>query len=306
MQDNGAINNPHDLFFKSFLRNKSTAIQLCENYVPDHILKYINISSIQAMPVSFVDEKLRNREADMLYQVELDSEIGYLYFLIEHQSTPDKKMPLRCARYMTLIQERHMSEHKTSKVPYVYPIVFYNGKGAYGYPADIRQMLDAPEALIKDYRLGSFHLVDLTQISDDDLRTITWSGLCLYAMKHAYDRDIVPVLRTIITSLEAFDQIFESKEFMSRQMPLICYIMTTYRSLDREEFMQSLQQSKSEGLKSAGLTVAEQLKEQGYLAGTEAIAKNMLKSGFSFTQVSELTNLPLHQVKHLVEAVTEE
>ena len=70
--------------------------------------------------------------------------------------------------------------------------------------------------------------------------------------------------------------------------------------------MQSLQQSKSEGLKSAGLTVAEQLKEQGYLAGTEAIAKNMLKSGFSFTQVSELTNLPLHQVKHLVEAVTEE
>jgi len=46
------------------------------------------------MSGSFVDDELRDRETDLLFTCQTADERPCLFYvLLEHQSTPDKKMP---------------------------------------------------------------------------------------------------------------------------------------------------------------------------------------------------------------------
>jgi len=264
------------------------------------------------MPVSFIDEKLKKREADILYQVKIAGRTGYFYLLFEHQSTPDIKMPLRAGRYVISIQEQHMDEFKTNQAPYVFPIVFYNGKSFYPYATDIREMVSAPDELLTDYGVARFHLVDLNTIEDNELRNSTWDGLSMYAMKHAYDRDQETTMVWMIKSLELLSMILPLAVYLTRQEQLLKYIMYGYPKLDEGVIMRHIQESRSEIVKKAGLTVAEQLKargrEEGLQQGSEEsriateknIVNNMLHSGLSAEKISELTGISLQKIKTYV------
>lgn len=159
MKNKDVISTPHDHFFKSVLSDISCAAEFIQAHVPESISRITDFNSLRLTSSSFIDDELKMRETDLLYQVNFNGEQGYFYILLEHQSTPDITMTLRCARYIALILERHLKEHKTNKVPYICPIVLYNGKTPYPYPTDIREMLDAPKEISEDYRMGRFHIV---------------------------------------------------------------------------------------------------------------------------------------------------
>jgi len=316
MKHKDIVNTPHNHFFKHILSDKRVVRQFIELYLPKKIYQYIDLSSLELQPVSFVDSELKKRESDLVYQAKVGDSLGYFYLLFEHQSTPDLTMPMRCARYVSLIQERHLKEDKSDKIPLVYPVVFYNGKSKYDYPTDVREMLDAPKALINDFRMGRFLLIDMHDIKDDELKTSSWLGLSLFAMKHVYDLELKSVINSIITSLEILNEQVNETEFLSRQTPLLCYIMSSYRSLDMEDFMQSLEGSKSDAIRREGLTVAQQLEQQGLQKGLQkglkkglqqgqqaaqsSIVRHMLRSGLSAERISALTNVPLSQVEAIV------
>ncbi len=51
---------------------------------------------------------------------------GYVYTLIEHQSTENLYMPFRMLRYSVAAMQRHLEQHKT--LPLVIPVLFYHGE----------------------------------------------------------------------------------------------------------------------------------------------------------------------------------
>jgi len=317
MKTKDVVNNPHDRFFKRVLSDKDVARQVIASYLPKALIAHVDLRTLSLMSPSFIDHQLEKRETDLLYQINIDNKKGYFYFLLEHQSTPDIKMPLRTARYVSLIQERHMDQYKTDRIPLVYPIVFYNGKARYPYPTDIHEMIEAPDELLCNYRLARFHLVDLNDIEDSVLRTQTWSGLSLYAMKHSYDRDLIGVIDVVVRSLEQLYNITPESDYLSRQIALFCYIMSSYGCLDKEAFMQTLQQSRAEAIRNEGLTLAEQFRMEGEVrgeargearglkAGRRDVIQRLLNAGMTADQINQLTQLPLAEIQS-VERVTEE
>ncbi len=65
------------------------------------------------LPQSYVDNKLKHKHVDVLYRTEFDNKPGYFYILSEHQTQPDKKMPLRIMQYILRIIEHHQKQFHT-------------------------------------------------------------------------------------------------------------------------------------------------------------------------------------------------
>ena len=83
---------PHDAIFKAFLSRPETARDFIEIHLPPSLVKLCNLDTLHLESSSFVEENLRQYYNDVLYSVETTKGCGYIYVLIEHQSSPDASL----------------------------------------------------------------------------------------------------------------------------------------------------------------------------------------------------------------------
>lgn len=75
---------------------------------------------------SFIDDDLRESYSDVLWSVKTEQGPGYIYCLIEHQSTSNKLIAFRMMRYAIAAMQNHLDAgYKT--LPMVVPLLFYHG-----------------------------------------------------------------------------------------------------------------------------------------------------------------------------------
>ena len=119
-------------------------------------------------PVLFIDQELRQQYSDILYSLKVDGVKGYVYINVEHQSTPQEMMPFRMLRYKLAIMKQHLDQGY-KKLPAVIPMLFYHGKKR-PYPYSL-QLIDCFEdkEFAKNHFFNSPLLVDISQVSDDEL-----------------------------------------------------------------------------------------------------------------------------------------
>jgi len=70
------IKNPHDSLFKRTLGDKEVAVDFLENYLPNSILKEIDLTDIKVAKDSFIDKELEESFSDILYNVTQTSHIN--------------------------------------------------------------------------------------------------------------------------------------------------------------------------------------------------------------------------------------
>lgn len=114
---------PHDALFKQFLGIKETAKDFLEIWLPDNIKALCDLETIKLESGSFIDEKLKNYQSDVLYSVNTAQGEGYFYCLIEHQSIPDKLIAWRLMRYSMAVMQQHL-EQSHNTLPLGYPCYF--------------------------------------------------------------------------------------------------------------------------------------------------------------------------------------
>ncbi|EGY28113.1 putative protein (putative transposase or invertase), partial [Candidatus Regiella insecticola 5.15] len=90
---------PHDALFKQFLSEKETAKDFFEIWLPDEIKALCDFTTMQVESGSFIDEKMKAYQNDILYSLRTQKGKAYLYILIEAQSTRDKLSAWRLMRY---------------------------------------------------------------------------------------------------------------------------------------------------------------------------------------------------------------
>ena len=98
----GEVSKPHDHLFRSVFGEdkEAEAAGLLQAYLPPAVSRELRWSSLKWQPASFIDDRLRDSESDLLYAIErkVDSAPAWLYVLLEHQSTPDPWCTLRPRR----------------------------------------------------------------------------------------------------------------------------------------------------------------------------------------------------------------
>ncbi len=117
---------PHDSLFKRFLRDNETARDFLDIHLPPALRQLCDLSTLHLESGSFVEDNLRASYSDILYSLQTSKGEGYIYVVIEHQSTPDSHMAFRLLRYALAAMQQHLDRgHKA--LPLVIPMLFYHG-----------------------------------------------------------------------------------------------------------------------------------------------------------------------------------
>ena len=136
---------PHDAVFKTYLSHPDTARDFLQLYLPETLLKVCDLRTLHLESGHFVEDDLRPFYADILYSLKTTAGDGYIYALIEHQSTPDRHMAFRLMRYAIAAMQRHLDAGH-DRLPLVIPVLFYHGLVS-PYPFSLRWLDEfiAPE-----------------------------------------------------------------------------------------------------------------------------------------------------------------
>jgi predicted transposase/invertase (TIGR01784 family) len=314
---NRSIQTPHDRFFKSLMSEQKVIREFFEKNLPANIKAAVNFNTIAPQKESFVDDKLRLQVADLLFSAEFNNKPGYLYLLTEMQSAPDKLMPFRLIRYIIAIMEQHLKKGGDSKLPVVYPLVFYSGWRPYNYSTDLFDLFEENKGLAMDTLYKPFKLLDLSKISDEELRNYIDRGVILRVMKHVYEKNFLPTLRAIVKDLKQS----EKNNLQDYIYNVLSYIVEAAEIPDKQEFFKVV----SELAISEGniMTLAEQFRQEGYQKGQldgisqgiekgiekgklegknealKTVAMSLFGQGMTIKQIASITGLSVNETEQL-------
>ncbi|WP_380183682.1 Rpn family recombination-promoting nuclease/putative transposase [Kalamiella sp. sgz302252] len=287
---------PHDAFFKQYLSQIDAARDFLQIHLPAKLLSCCNLSTLKLTSGSFIEDDLRTYHSDVLYSLETTEGEGYIYCLIEHQSTPDKQMSFRLMRYAIAAMKRHL-DAGYKKLPLVIPILFYHGAVTpYPYDTNWLQGFNNPELAAQLYS-NDFPLVDITAISDDKIVTHRRIAMLELLQKHIRLRDLAALEQQMIVLLDHGD-------IHNEQLTLLVnYITQAGQANNGKALFRSLARRLPQH-KEVMMTIAEQLEQLGLKKGLKQgrdegfqqakleVARTMLACGLDLKTIRKMTKLP--------------
>ncbi|QLW75593.1 Rpn family recombination-promoting nuclease/putative transposase [Citrobacter freundii] len=278
-----ATSTPHDAVFKTFLRHPETARDFLDIHLPASLRTLCDLSTLKLESESFIDADLRSRYSDVLWSLHTREGDGYVYVVIEHQSSADPHMAFRLLRYAMAAMQRHL-DAGYKELPLVIPMLFYHGcRSPYPYSLCWLDAFADPVAA-KQLYASAFPLVDITVVPDDDIMAHRRMALLELMQKHIRQRDLmglVEQLSTLLltgctndTQLQAmFNYILQSgdesrfTEFMQEMTQRIPQhkerLMTIAERLRLDGVQEGLQQGLQQGKQEAALRIALTMLAQG-------------------------------------------
>ncbi|MBU5388071.1 Rpn family recombination-promoting nuclease/putative transposase [Citrobacter cronae] len=265
MDNEKGHNRPgHDGLFKLFLREPATARDFLAAHLPQDIRARVRLDTLKLEPGSFVDQKLRELHSDVLYSVETaEGDAGYIYCLVEHQSTADRMMAWRMMRYSMAVMDSHLKKGNET-LPVVVPLLFYQGTvRPYPYSTDWIDCFDSP-ALAREIYSRPWPLVDVSVMEDSDLQSHRRMALLELVQRDIRHRDAASLLRDVVQLIRLAGNTREQVE------AVLCYII--YNGMTSESITPFLYELAGEIPEYKELimgTIAQQLKEEGIQLGLQ-------------------------------------
>ncbi len=291
----------HDAAFRKTLKDPAAARDFLEQVLTPYQKSRCNLDTIELEPTTFVAESLRQSACDVLLSMKTnDGKDGYIYTLIEHQSSPDKFIPLRMMRYILAVMEQHIEEHKCA--PVVIPVLFYHGaKRPYPYPMNWVDCLDDPVYGREIYgEQKPFSLVDVSTLTDDEIEHYHRMAALMFTMKSGTSGDVIELIGKSITLTDKYGS-------SVHQNIVLTYLMELYQ-MDFAELSEAVS-THYPSHKGVIMTIAEQLEEKG-LEGRRSGAEErsrlvlmMRQKGKSLEEIKDFLDLTDEQLLQALDYV---
>ncbi len=292
---------PHDAAFRSFLANPDVARDFLELHLPAEYRQLCDLSTLKLEPATFVEPDLHQYASDILWSVKTTGgEDGYVYTLIEHQSTENLYMPFRMLRYSVAAMQRHLEQHKT--LPLVIPVLFYHGeRSPYPYSMNWLDCFENPALAAKIYT-KPFPLVDITVVDDNEIMNHRRMAALTLLMKHIRQRDMLMCLDNLVRALQDIQD--------EEQITVLFNYLLNGSEHVTVEFLQTLAQRLPQHEDSI-MTLAERLKQEGIQQGIQQgiqkgrmeekldIARQLQKMGMTPEQIRQATGLSDDELKKI-------
>jgi uncharacterized protein related to proFAR isomerase len=154
----------NDIYFASF----SNAILFDGKQVihPERLVRYENDMSLIIDDTKSAEDKKRRR--DIVVKTDVDGVC--CLFSIEHQSTIDKNMVIRCGNYEMTEYLKQLKNKKLKRLVPQVMIVFYTGDKKWNAPLKLSDYLDIPEELKAYINEWKFIFVDVKEIDTSKIK----------------------------------------------------------------------------------------------------------------------------------------
>ncbi|MBC2622326.1 MULTISPECIES: Rpn family recombination-promoting nuclease/putative transposase [Citrobacter] len=305
--DESTTATPHDAVFKKIMSYPEMARDFLDIHLPPALREICDLQTLKLEPGSFIEQDLRAFYSDVLWSLKTREGQGYIYCVIEHQSTAVQHMAFRLMRYAIAAMQHHLDAGNKT-LPLVVPMLFYHGQQS-PYPWSLNWLdeFDCPQ-LARQLYSEAFPLVDITVIPDDEIAQHRRVALLELMQKHIRDRDLMGLvdrlvsllvtstandsqLQTLLNYLLRYGNVSHVSAFIHEVAERSPHhkerLMTIAERLRQEGHHHGLQEGIQQGL--------EQGLEQGVQKGTQEealrIARMMLENGIDHNLVQLITGL---------------
>jgi len=258
----------HDAGFKAAFEKPKVAKPFFRKYFPKEVVRRIDFRHFELHNRSYVDEALRERHSDIVYETRIKGSAAFLYILFEHQSSPDPWMVFRLLCYMVNLWREFRENHPDSKtLPVILPAVLYHGERPWNAALSFEEIVAGGEGLevyIPRFRYDLHNLADYPdeQLLLGDSMAL---GVVLYLMKHIHDADFLDRLDQARQYLDTIRDPKVQFEFLEWA------IGYTFRARDEklEDIRRIMEASNNETTRGFVMTIAERLHEEGLQKGLQ-------------------------------------
>lgn len=152
----------HDKLVKTILKKPEEMAKIINEFLEpsvevksENLVKYTN---------SYITQKYKSKEADIVYKLKNEE----VFFLVEHQSTIDKKMPYRILNYCVDIMQEWVKSKKLkrqTKYPIVVPIIIYTGIEKWKIPKNFKDV-QISNQIFGDFKIDLYYnLIEINKLS---------------------------------------------------------------------------------------------------------------------------------------------
>jgi len=310
------IHNPHDKGYKYILSIKRLFAELLRSFVDQGWAKNIKPEDVELVDKSFILPDFKNREADLVYKVNIDGSNIYFY-LLELQSSVDFQMPYRLLLYMVEIWrtvlkdiDKREAAKKDFRLPVIVPCVLYNGKDTWTAKRSFKETLLKYEDfgdLVVNFQ---YILFDVRRYKDKDLLELANLIASVFFLEKTTEQtdDLLERLKEVLeklkgissedefilynwlkkilikgnAELEEIDGIYFNKEGKGGNN-----MVSAIERVLKKEKMDAKKEGIKEGIKETKIQIAQE----------------MLKEGNTIEYVSRITKISIEEVEEILQNI---
>lgn len=316
-----SIHTSHDLGYKWLLSSREIFMQLLRSFVKQPWVEKINETTIKRVEKSFIAKDFREKEADLVYEVNLEGQPVVFYILLELQRKVDFSMPYRLLNYMSGIWQNALQTlpaseslgQKSFRLPAIVPIVLYNGAHAWTAARSFRDLLSGADHFGAQLLNFEYIVLQVNQYEDAALLNLsnTIGAAFLLDKNSRRPQELRNLLKDLYVSLQnASDQ--ELLIFL-RWMRYI--LKPRLPAKQQDEIEQALRQHSDKEVRTMVFANLEKSldmleeesrqkgRQKGLQEGLETAALEMLRDKVSAQTVAKYTKLPLDRIHDLMKRI---
>ena len=150
------MRSKHDSAYKDFFSHKQVVFDFLNDYVQQPWVQSVDLSSLQRVNSSYVQEADRQRIGDAVWRLQLKSsgDWVYMYLLLEFQSEVDRYMALRMMVYVGLFYQDLVKQKRLNSnglLPPIFPAVIYSGKRPWNAPNSLSELITPVTDPLRSY-----------------------------------------------------------------------------------------------------------------------------------------------------------
>ncbi len=289
----------HDRRYKKLFSHPLLLRELLESFVEEDFIQELDFSSLERLDKSFITDRFKEKESDLIYKINFKGEDIYIYLLIEFQSTVDKFMALRILRYICEFYE-FLVQQKVKKLPPVFPLLLYNGDARWTGKLNINELINhvIPLKYIPDFR---YYPVLENEIPKKALLEIENAVSAIFYIENSSieetRKNIKKITKLLMTESPEVLTLFKNwfNDLLGQKD---AEIIETIEKIEEthEMFATALKKhddelrrtSKHEGI------------QEGILEGKREIAKTLLEENMPVKRIAEITGLGIKEIRDLI------
>lgn len=190
-----APQDPHDALFRAAFQSASHAACLLCALFPSGLRELVDWDSLARDAETFVESSLHKRIGDLVFRARLVDAEHVIVMPLEHQSTVERRFPLRGTRYIIGAWERH--DHEAPGAPLPFPVLVLVSNAASGWTAPRSLAALLPEVIVAERSLATLipqfpmlvlDLAATTDVEIDAMRLPAFPTLALWALRDGREK----------------------------------------------------------------------------------------------------------------------
>lgn len=300
----------HDKLVKTILKKPEEMAKIINEFLEpsvevksENLVKYTN---------SYITQKYKSKEADIVYKLKNEE----VFFLVEHQSTIDKKMPYRILNYCVDIMQEWVKSKKLkrqTKYPIVVPIIIYTGIEKWKIPKNFKDV-QISNQIFGDFKIDLYYnLIEINKLSKKyliDQQSLFGYGMVIEKSKNK--AELQENLELIVKNAKSKENLMEISNIMeylfydmieeSAKEMLIEKINLKIRKEEKDmsslyerllaETCEMIKEGKNEGIEEGKKIMREIMKKEA----TQALLKNNVDEEIILKSM-KITKKELEEIK---------